>query len=93
MADRLDGTERFDSIALAPYEALRLGSDRDAIELVERAIPIVRELGTPYHWMLLYGHLGLAALMTGGTDVPRTRSARSSRSVANWWSRLSRPKA
>jgi predicted ATPase/DNA-binding SARP family transcriptional activator len=52
----------------APYGALYLGSDREAIELAERAIPIVREHGTPYHSMMLCGNLGLAALMTGDTE-------------------------
>ena len=35
-------------LAAAAYEALRLGSDRDAREFVERAIPIARELDNPY---------------------------------------------
>ena len=52
----------------APYGALYLGNDREAIELAERAIPIVREHGTPYHSMTLCGNLGLAALMTGDTE-------------------------
>jgi predicted ATPase/DNA-binding SARP family transcriptional activator len=59
--------------ASAPYGALYLGSDRNAIELVERAIPIVREHGTPYLWTLLCGNVGLAALMTG--DAGRASDA------------------
>jgi hypothetical protein len=54
--------------AMVPYAALRLDRGREAIELAERAIPVVREHGTPYHWMVLCGNLGLAALMTGDID-------------------------
>jgi predicted ATPase/DNA-binding SARP family transcriptional activator len=55
-------------LASTPYGALSMGSDLDAMELVERAIPIVREHATPFLWTLLCGNLGLAALMTGDTD-------------------------
>jgi predicted ATPase/DNA-binding SARP family transcriptional activator len=55
-------------LAGAPYGAVLMGSDVDAMELVERAIPTVREHGTPFLWTLLCGNLGLAALMTGDTE-------------------------
>ena len=48
-----------------------MGSDRDAKELLERAIPIARQLDDPPMWMLLRGNLGLAALLTGDTDAAR----------------------
>jgi predicted ATPase/class 3 adenylate cyclase len=60
-----------DMLASAAYSALTLGSDRDARELVERAIPIARRLDDPSIWMLLQGNLGLAALLTGDTDAAR----------------------
>ena len=52
-------------LATAIYWALRNGSDRDASEFAARAIPLSRESGTPYQWMLLSGKLGLAALLSG----------------------------
>jgi hypothetical protein len=56
-------------LASAAYTALCHGSDRDAKEFVDRATPIVRELDSPYLWMLLRGNFGLAALLTGDTDA------------------------
>jgi predicted ATPase/DNA-binding SARP family transcriptional activator len=56
---------------VAAYGALCLGSDRDAMEFVGRAIPLVRELDNPFIWMILQGNLGLAALLTGDTDAAR----------------------
>jgi hypothetical protein len=38
------------------------------MELIERAIPIVREHGTPFLWTLLCGNIGMAALLTGDTE-------------------------
>jgi predicted ATPase/class 3 adenylate cyclase len=60
-----------DLLASAAYSALRHGSDRDAHEFVERAIPIARELDNPYGWMLLQGNLALAELLTGDADAAR----------------------
>ena len=37
-----------DLLASAAYGALCMGSDRDAKEFVDRAIPIARELDNPY---------------------------------------------
>jgi predicted ATPase/DNA-binding SARP family transcriptional activator len=53
----------------AGYLALANGSDRDANDFVERAIPIAREHDNPYGWMLLQGNLALAKLLTGDADV------------------------
>jgi predicted ATPase/DNA-binding SARP family transcriptional activator len=53
----------------AAYQALCMGSDRDAMQLVERALPIARSLGTPFIGMFLLGHLGVAAQSTGDTDA------------------------
>jgi predicted ATPase/class 3 adenylate cyclase len=60
-----------DMLASAAYSALCMGSDRDAKELLERAIPIARRLDDPSIWMLLRGNAGLAAVLTGDTDVAR----------------------
>jgi hypothetical protein len=38
------------------------------LEFAERAIPIVREHGTPLQWTRLCGNVGLAALITGDID-------------------------
>jgi predicted ATPase/DNA-binding SARP family transcriptional activator len=55
----------------ATYGALAMGADRDAIELADRAAPIVRDLENPGTWMILCGNTGLAALMTGDTNTAR----------------------
>ena len=55
-------------LAGTPYGALYLGNHREALEFAERAIPIVREHGTPLQWTRLCGNVGLAALITGDTD-------------------------
>ena len=60
-----------DMLGSAAYNALCLGSDRDAKELLERAIPIARRLDDPTIWMLLRGNAGLAAVLTGDTDAAR----------------------
>jgi hypothetical protein len=48
-----------------------VGSDLDAKELVERAIPIARGLDDPSLWMMVHGNFGLAALLTGDADSAR----------------------
>lgn len=60
-----------DMLGSAAYGALCMGSDRDAKELLERAIPIARRLDDPSTWMLLRGNAGLAAVLTGDTDAAR----------------------
>jgi hypothetical protein len=60
-----------DLLASAAYAALCLRSDIDAAELVARAMPVTRDLESPYVWMLLRGNAGLAALFTGDTDAAR----------------------
>jgi tetratricopeptide (TPR) repeat protein len=55
----------------AAYGALAMGGDREARELADRATPIVRDLDNPGNWMILCGNTGLAALLTGDTDVAR----------------------
>ena len=69
-----------DMLGSAAYNALCLGSDRDAKELLERAIPIARRLDDPTIWMLLRGNAGLAAVLTSG-------------SAANWSICRTPPKA
>jgi predicted ATPase/class 3 adenylate cyclase len=51
------------------YTALNSGSHRDALDLVERAIPVARDLGDPFVWAILQGNLGLAALLASDTDA------------------------
>jgi predicted ATPase/DNA-binding SARP family transcriptional activator len=58
-------------LASAAYGAMCLGSDHDAKELVERAMPIARRLDDPSLWMLVDGNLGLAALLTGDIETAR----------------------
>ena len=59
-------TDLFGSVA---YLALREGNDRDARELVDRAMPLARELDNGYIWMGLLGAFGLARLLTGDADA------------------------
>jgi predicted ATPase len=56
-------------LSSAAYQALTLGGENDAMELVDRAVPITRELDSPYLSMMLQGNLGLAALLTGDPDA------------------------
>jgi predicted ATPase/DNA-binding SARP family transcriptional activator len=49
------------------YRALLLGSDGDAKEFVDRAIPLACGLDNLYLWMMLRGNFGLSALLTGDT--------------------------
>jgi ATP/maltotriose-dependent transcriptional regulator MalT len=60
-----------DLLASTAYAALCHGSDRDASELIARAIPITRELENPYLWMMVRGNFGLAAVLTGDIDAAR----------------------
>jgi hypothetical protein len=60
-----------DLLASAAYGALNEDSDRDARDFVERAIPVVRELDSPFMWMILQGNLGLATLLTSDTEAAR----------------------
>jgi tetratricopeptide (TPR) repeat protein len=58
-------------LASAAYGAMSLGSDLDAKELVERAVPIARRLDDPSLWMMVQGNFGLAALLTGDIEPAR----------------------
>jgi predicted ATPase/DNA-binding SARP family transcriptional activator len=53
----------------AAYGALWDGSDRDAKDFAEAALPIARDLDHPFSWMLVQGNFGLAALLTGDTEA------------------------
>ena len=46
----------------------------------------MRELDSPYLWMMLRGNVGLAALLTGDTDAARRGVPRGARSSAASWS-------
>ena len=58
-----------DLFGSAAYVALREGNDRDARELVDRAMPLARELDNGYIWILLLGAFGLARMLTGDADA------------------------
>jgi hypothetical protein len=55
----------------AEWVALNNGDDRDAIDFADRARPVVRELDSPFIWMVQHGNLGLASLFTGDTETAR----------------------
>ena len=57
-----------DLLTTSAYVALSHGSDHDAREFADRAIPIARELDSPYIWMLARGNYALAALFTDDID-------------------------
>jgi predicted ATPase/DNA-binding SARP family transcriptional activator len=56
---------------VAAYRALGNGCDREASEFLDRAIPLARELGTPYEWLFLQGKVGMAALLRGDSEAAR----------------------
>ena len=58
-----------DLLSSAAYAAMRHGSDRDARDVVERAMPIARQLDNPFGWLVLQGNLALARLFTGEVDL------------------------
>ena len=60
-----------DLLGSAAYTALCVGGDRDAKELIDRAIPIMRGLDDPGMWLIVHGNSGLAALLTGDVDAAR----------------------
>ena len=51
--------------------ALSVGSERDAKEYLEWAIPLVRETGDPWQRMIHRGNTGLAALLTADVEPAR----------------------
>ncbi len=55
-------------LSSASYEALCIGSDPDALQFVDRALPVARDLASPLQWMFVRGNFGLAALLTGDAD-------------------------
>jgi predicted ATPase/DNA-binding SARP family transcriptional activator len=55
-------------LSSASYEALCIGSDQDALQFVDRALPVARDLASPLQWMFVRGNFGLAALLTGDAD-------------------------
>src|SRR4051812_7539146 len=56
---------------IAGHRALSCGCDGEAVEFCRRAIPLVRELESPYEWLLLRGNFGMAALLTRDIDTAR----------------------
>jgi hypothetical protein len=59
------------TLVIATYIAMCMGSDRDAREFVTRAEPVVQRLDDPFLSMLLRGNVGLAALLSGDVDAAR----------------------
>ena len=53
----------------AAYAALCFGCERDAADFASRAAPIAQALESRFEQMINTGNLGLAALLTGQTDV------------------------
>ena len=53
----------------AGYEALCQNHDGDAKTMLDRAVPIARELDDPYTWAMVHGNLALASLFTGDTTA------------------------
>jgi tetratricopeptide (TPR) repeat protein len=62
---------RVELLGEAARVALSLGGERDALEFVQRAMPIARALDSPYLSILLLADLGVAALFTGDADGAR----------------------
>jgi ABC-type molybdenum transport system ATPase subunit/photorepair protein PhrA len=58
-------------LASTAYGALGWGEDRDAKQLIERAVVIARELDDPSIWLTVHGNLGLVALLTRDTRAAR----------------------
>jgi predicted ATPase/DNA-binding SARP family transcriptional activator len=71
LADAGNVYEGADMLCSAAYQALCLGGEREAKQLVARAVPIMRELDSPYLSMMLHGNKGLAALFTDDPDAAR----------------------
>jgi predicted ATPase/class 3 adenylate cyclase len=59
------------SLSGAAYGLLWEGSDREAKDFAQSALPIARSLDHPFSWMFVQGNFGLAALLTGDTDAAR----------------------
>jgi class 3 adenylate cyclase len=59
----------------AAYNAIKEGDPEGARPLLERAIPITRELGDPILLILLRGNMGLEALLSGDLDRARVAFA------------------
>ena len=46
-------------------------SGRDAMDFIERAIPLGRMMDDQFTWMMIQGNFGLAALLTDDADAAR----------------------
>jgi tetratricopeptide (TPR) repeat protein len=57
----------------AAYNAIKAGSPERARPLLDRALPLARELGDPLLQAFVWGNVGFEALFTG--DLDRARSA------------------
>jgi hypothetical protein len=57
--------------AALPPAGEHRGSDRDAHDFLDRAIPIVDGLDNPLLWTLVRGNVALTALLTGETEAAR----------------------
>jgi hypothetical protein len=57
--------QRAGLLASAAFMALTKESDRHARELLDRAVPLAREVDSPFLWMLVYGNLGMVELLAG----------------------------
>jgi predicted ATPase/DNA-binding SARP family transcriptional activator len=58
-------------LSSAAYGALWDGADGDAMDFVESALRIARELDHSFTWLVVNGNFGLASLLTGDTGAAR----------------------
>jgi hypothetical protein len=64
-------------LASTAYGALGWGEDRDAKQLIERAVVIARELDDPSIWLTVHGNSGSSRCSPATPAPPVERSARS----------------
>jgi tetratricopeptide (TPR) repeat protein len=58
-----------DLLASSAYSAVCIGLDHEAMDLITRAVPIARQLDSPFVSMVVQGNLGMAALLTGDVET------------------------
>ena len=51
--------------------SLRRGWDAEARAYLQGAVPLLRQLDQPYHWMLVRGNVGVAAVLARDTEAAR----------------------
>jgi predicted ATPase len=51
--------------------SLRRGWDAEARAYLQGAVPLLRQIDQPYHWMLMRGNVGVAAVLARDTEAAR----------------------